>query len=135
MGVYGGCGFGGYDVVVALINDPKGFDRWVTNDRGLWCAGLIAILAIRYPAGPYIPAFGVIGCYLFQSEVVEEEADTVGFARGVAGESIGGFEARDLIPCHIADLPDDMIPFVVAEDQRSFALLGKARREFFQTII
>ena len=135
MGMYGGGGIGEYGVVVTLINDPERLDGGVADDRGLWCARLVTVLAIRYPAGLYIPSLGMVGLDAFQGQIVEEEFYAVGFAGGVPGEPIGGLETGDPIPGHVADLPDDMVPFVVAKDQRSLAFLPKKRGQLFLSVV
>src|ERR1700760_2529420 len=97
--------------------------------------GLIACLTICYSSGPDVPAFDLVGVDAFECEIVKIKPDAIGFTGGAAGKSIRSFERRDLIAGDIAYLPDDMIPFVVTQDQRGLAFLSEKTRQLFHSIV
>ncbi len=73
-------------------------------------------MAERDRAGSDVPPFVVVGIHLLQLELVEIECGHVRGSGFVALHAVGKVEPRHLVAWQVGDLPNDVVPFVVLED-------------------
>ena len=107
----------------------------IAGDGGLGRADLVAGMAEGDAARRDVPALVLIGVDLLQFQFVDVEGGSTGRARLAALHAVGEIEAGDLVAREVGNLPHDVVPLVVLEDNVVHAHLVVAVRDAFRAFV